>query len=560
MKKILTAIIFAFLVFFPSVVSATPSGVMTFGGMTKPFSESDFRQFWQKAYPEMIKIHGPAYSSFTFTVEARPDLAEHDGGWDPIKKQVLYDIQPLKSYEELLKTNPIAALNSIENVHEEAHAMYTYGDKVMKFPVAWIHEGWAKTTEDIIRLRIQNDPPRPGLYLSLLMDKDTVGGTESFGRAKQRKNMNVVYDPLTVASLNLLYGCSSSNSDPDFQSKMDQIIFDEYVVKNKLDQFNKLPLSELQKIIKNICGNKKIDGEDATTWYFSNPSALTKGNLGFHIGFTPRWWAYTTVEGLDIYTFNRVQNTKDQDLSEKGITASVKTDIFDRLGKVVYSKEAQTDQDGNVFLNFGRDFLKNGTYFVIVSSTYQGKNYQFKMPIINIRDQDGTGDDQKKAEGAKANGVIGIMVDKNLTPLDSKYLAVLQPVNGAKITANSNGLFLAEVSNTTIKEIAFDFLDQTFTFTKPPFRRVVVLKVSDDLIKKAQVQNEYINFVDKGFQNPADNKLQNQNESGNAQPLPNSSKAFNLQKLLIAFVGAVMIMGIAFGFYLLIIKKGVIKK
>lgn len=504
---LLAPLLFLLLFFFATTTfAATPSNTMTFGGMSSNLPGKEFGEYFKSAFPEMKKVHGEPFSTFTFTIEGRPDIAPHGGGWFPAPKKVIEDITPMRNYQAFLdgKTEggKTAGINSVEQsvTHELAHAMYTYGNKVISFPYGWANEGWAKTTELLTWMRIKKDPPRPGIYLTQYLDKDTIAGTQALGRYKQDKNHAIIYDNLTINTFNLLYGCSGSSGDPDFQIRMDNKIYDDYVTNKKpLFMDKAIPETEYKSLIKSLCAGKKIDGEDAYEWYFSQPTSLSGGSTGFHLGLYPRWWAYTTVEGIDVYTFVRNQNTNDSDKSEKGLSAAVSVEVFDVSGNSVFSKSSQTDENGNFNFNFGRDLLKNGAYQAIAKSNFGGKQYLAKMFFINIRDADGTSDDQKSAEITKANGVIGVMVDKNLKPLASNYLSLVKPLNGAKVTVNSNGLFLAEVSNPATHEIAFDFLGTTYTFTKPPFRRVVVLKVSDDQIKKAENTSGFKNFADKGF-------------------------------------------------------------
>ncbi len=560
MKFKVTILVLIFLLGFLIVpdVWATPSAEMTFGEMSSNLPGQEFKSYFEKAFPEMKRIHGEPFSSFTFTVEGRPEIEEHGGGWFPADKQVVLTVAPMRSYEDLLKVDPEAGVNSIEQVvtHELAHAMYTYGNMVVTFPYTWINEGWAKTTELITWMRIKGEMPRPGMYLAQYMDKDTLAGTSGLGRYKQRRNHSLIYDDLTVGAFGLLYGCSDSNSDPDFQVRLDNKIYEDYIVNKKslfLDRV--IPEEDYKNLIKTLCAGRKIDGQDAYEWYFSQPASFTKGSTGFHLGVSPHWWAYTTVEGIDVYTFDRVQNTQDQDKTEKGLSAQVSVEVFDLDGKVVFSKTTQTDQDGNAFLNFGRDLLKNGAYYVIAKADYQGKSYQSKIFFMNIRDKDGTAEEQRRAQDA--NEVIGVMVDKNLTPLSSRYLAVLKPLGDVKITANSNGVMLAEVPSSETKEVAFDFQGQSFTFTKPPFWRLVVFKVSDDLIKKAQATEEFQNYTD---QPPAENMSVNQQVR---EPLENrneKSSGLDVKKLMIAFLSVTVMAGLALGTYFALANKKRLKE
>lgn len=492
---------------FPSIsFAATPGNTMTFGGMSSNLPGKEFAEYFKQAFPEMKKVHGEPFSTFTFTVEGRMDIATHNGGWFPIEKKVIEDAGPMRNYQTFLdgKTEggKSAGINSIVQsvTHELSHAMYTYGNMTINFPYAWTNEGWAKTTELLTWMRIKKDPPRAGMYLTQYLDKDTISGTQALGRYKQDKNHTIIYDNLTINTFNLLYGCSRSSGDPDFQIRMDNKIYDDYVARKKPLYMDKaIPEAEYKSLIKTLCAGKKIDGQDAYEWYFSQPTSLISGSTGFHLGLYPHWWGYSTVEGIDVYTFVRNQNTNDTDKTEKGLSASVSVEVFDVSGTSVFSKSSQTDENGNFNFNFGRDLLKNGAYQAVVKSQFGGKQYLAKMFFISVRDQDGTSDDQKSAEISKANGIIGVMVDKNLKPLTSNYLSLIKPLGDAKITVNSKGIFLAEVLNPATHEIAFDFLGTTYTFTKPQFRRIVVLKVSDDQIKKAEKTAEFKNFTEKSF-------------------------------------------------------------
>ncbi len=514
MKTIKIVPFFICIFIFSSVALAlVPDEEMVFGSMSEGLPEEEFREYWQKAYPEMEKIFGQPYSSFTFTVEVMPELKEHEGGWDTINKTVMSEAD--WGYKNFLEqTNSEIAINSVERgvTHELSHAMYTYDDKAMGFPLQWINEGWAKTTELITWMKVKNEPPRAIIYLAEFLDKNMVAGTQSWGRYKQKMNHQLVYDSTSVAHLTLLYACSDSNLEPNFQKRMNEKIYSEYVVKKKLNDFSKLPLEEYKSIIKELCAGKKIDGKDAYEWYFSQPASHIDGTTGFHLGVYPHYWSYTTVEGIDVFTFNRIKNTEDADKSEVGVNAKVKVEIFDANGNKVFSEEIETHQDGNSFINFGRDYLKDGSYYVTAEADYNGKQYQSKIFFINLKEIEGTTDEQ--AEAQPKNEILGVIVNNDLEPLDSRYISILKPVGDARITANSNGLFKTEASNLEVKEISFDFLEERFVFTKPPYRRLVVLQLSDDLIEKAEQEPE--------FKVPTERDLEVIEENSNAElELPN---------------------------------------